>query len=80
MCYRACAVPSASASASLPASPAPVASVAAPEDASYERPEPGLARGRWGAPKLFFGLVAALTVLAGLAWLLVSLRARRSGS
>jgi hypothetical protein len=54
--------------------------VAAPEDASYERPEPGLARGRWGAPKLFFGLVAALTVLAGLAWLLVSLRARRSGS
>ena len=44
------------------------------------RPDPGLASGRWEAPRWAFALVAALTVLGGLVWLAVTLRARRMGS
>lgn len=47
---------------------------------TIERPEPGLARGRWEAPRWAFALVAALTVIGGLVWLAVALRARRSGT
>jgi hypothetical protein len=44
------------------------------------RPDPGLASGRWEAPRWAFALVAALTVLGGLVWLAVALRSRRMGS
>jgi hypothetical protein len=44
------------------------------------RPDPGLASGRWEAPRWAFALVAALTVLGGLVWIAVALRARRMGS
>ena len=39
-------------------------------------PETGLAGGRWEAPAWVFWAVAAAAVVAGLAWLLVSLRMR----
>ncbi len=60
----------------------PVASASAAPAPSeiVERPEPGLARGRWEAPGWAFALVAALTVIGGLVWLAITLRARRSGS
>ena len=45
-----------------------------------ERPDAGLARGRWEAPRWAFALIAALTILGGLVWLAITLRARRGGS
>lgn len=60
--------------ATLTPSPSPLP---APAE-SVERPPPGLARGRWEAPRWVFALVVALTVLGGLAWLLVALRTRLS--
>ena len=54
------------------ATPAPTESV--------ERPAPGLARGRWEAPRWAFALVAALTVVGSLVWLAIALRARRMGA
>jgi hypothetical protein len=44
-----------------------------------ERPEPGLARGRWEAPTWFFYAVAVAAIVAGVAWVATSLRARRKG-
>jgi hypothetical protein len=43
---------------------------------TVERPEPGLARGRWEAPAWFFYAVLAATVLGSIAWAF-RLRARR---
>jgi hypothetical protein len=43
---------------------------------TVERPEPGLARGRWEAPAWFFYAVLAATVLGSIAWAFVA-RARR---
>jgi hypothetical protein len=45
---------------------------------TVERPEPGLARGRWEAPRWAFVITPAAVVLGGLAWLAVALRTRRS--
>jgi hypothetical protein len=47
---------------------------------TVQRPDPGLASGRWEAPRWAFMLVAALTVLGGLVWLVITLRTRRTGS
>ncbi len=58
------------------AAPAPTAT---PTE-TVVRPDPGLASGRWEAPRWVFALVAALTVLGGLVWLAVALRTRRTGS
>ncbi len=61
----------------------PAASTSAPAPAPSEvvdRPDPGLARGRWEAPRWAFALIAALTVIGGLVWLAITLRARRAGS
>ncbi len=43
---------------------------------TLERPEPGLARGRWEAPAWVFYAVAIATVIAGLCWAAVAWRAR----
>lgn len=56
-------------------SPTPSAPPAPTE--SVERPPGGLASGRWEAPAWAFYLVAALTLVGGLAWLAVLLRSRR---
>lgn len=48
----------------------------APAD-SIQRPDPGLASGRWEAPAWAFAALAVLTVLGGLAWLAMLLRGRR---
>jgi hypothetical protein len=40
-----------------------------------ERPEPGLARGRWEAPVWVFWAVIAVTAAAGIAWAVRGLRA-----
>ncbi len=53
--------------------PAPAA---APSE-TIERPEAGLAAGRWEAPAWAFVAVAAAAVLGALAWLLLALRTRR---
>jgi hypothetical protein len=53
---------------------------AAPSIASteaVERPEPGLARGRWEAPAWVFYAALAAAAAFGLAWLAVAIRARR---
>ncbi|HEY3817136.1 MAG TPA: hypothetical protein VGL81_08195 [Polyangiaceae bacterium] len=44
---------------------------------SIQRPDPGLARGRWEAPPWAFYLTMAAVVLGALAWLAVALRTRR---
>jgi hypothetical protein len=44
---------------------------------TVERPDGGLARGRWEAPAWAFALVAAAALLGGLAWLAVALRMRK---
>jgi hypothetical protein len=44
-----------------------------------ERPEPGLARGRWEGPTWFFYAVAVAAIVAGVAWVATALRARRKG-
>jgi hypothetical protein len=44
-----------------------------------ERPEPGLARGRWEAPAWVFFAIAATTVAAGLVWAIRSWRSLRGG-
>lgn len=44
---------------------------------TVERPEGGLARGRWEAPPWAFVVVAVAALLGGLAWLAVALRTRR---
>jgi hypothetical protein len=60
---------------SLPsASPASPPSVASE---TVERPDPGLARGRWEAPAWSFTVVAIAALLGGLAWLAFVLRARK---
>ena len=45
---------------------------------TVERPEPGLARGRWEAPRWAFELTPAALILGGLAWLALALRRRRT--
>ena len=47
---------------------------------SIQRPDPGLARGRWEAPAWAFWVVAVAAVVGGLAWLALSIRSRRSRS
>ena len=60
---------------------APVASLAPAAPAEkIERPDPGLARGHWEAPRWAFALIAALTVAGGLVWLAITLRTRKTGS
>ena len=44
---------------------------------TVERPEPGLARGRWEGPAWMFYAVAVAAVLGGLAWVVSALVARR---
>jgi hypothetical protein len=46
---------------------------------TVERPEPGLARGRWEAPAWLFYAVLIAAVVGGLTWALASLRSRRKG-
>jgi hypothetical protein len=43
---------------------------------TVERPEPGLARGRWEGPAWMFYVVAAVAILGGLSWAVVAWRAR----
>ncbi|HEY8040625.1 MAG TPA: hypothetical protein VIF15_12555 [Polyangiaceae bacterium] len=69
------AAPSAASAPSL-AAPAPTPTPAPTE--SVERPDPGLARGRWESPAWTFWLVAVLALAGGLTWLAVALRARRT--
>jgi hypothetical protein len=45
---------------------------------TVERPDPGLARGRWEAPAWAFYATLAAVVLGALAWLAIALRMRRS--
>ena len=47
---------------------------------TVERPEPGLARGRWEAPAWMFYAILLAAVVGGLAWALASLRSRRKGA
>ena len=47
---------------------------------TVERPEPGLARGRWEAPGWFFYAVAVAALVAGMAWIATALRTRRKGT
>jgi hypothetical protein len=47
---------------------------------SIQRPDPGLARGRWEAPAWAFWVVAGAAVLGGLAWLALAIRMRRRTS
>jgi hypothetical protein len=47
---------------------------------TVERPEPGLARGRWEAPGWFFYAVAVAAILGGLTWIAAALRARRKAA
>jgi hypothetical protein len=42
-----------------------------------ERPEPGLARGRWEAPPWAFALAPAAMLALVLTWLVIRLRMRR---
>jgi hypothetical protein len=43
-----------------------------------ERPEPGLARGRWEAPAWVFYAVVLATVAAGIVWAVRAVRALRT--
>ena len=43
---------------------------------TVERPEPGLARGRWEGPAWVFYVVAAVAILGGLSWGILAWRAR----
>jgi hypothetical protein len=45
---------------------------------TVQRPDGGLARGRWEAPAWAFYVVAAAALLGGIAWLAIALRMRRS--
>jgi hypothetical protein len=63
----------------LQAAPASVVPSSAPTE-SVERPQGGLAAGRWEAPPWAFVLVAALAVLGSLAWLAIALRTRRGSA
>ena len=47
---------------------------------TVERPEPGLARGRWEAPGWFFYAVAVAALVSAVAWIATALRARRRGA
>ena len=49
-------------------------------NASIQRPDPGLARGRWEAPSWAFWAVAVAAMLGGLAWLALAIRTRRTRS
>jgi hypothetical protein len=44
---------------------------------SVDRPDPGLARGRWEAPPWAFYVVLAAAIVGGLTWLALALRTRR---
>ena len=44
---------------------------------SIQRPDPGIARGRWEAPAWGFWVVAVAAMLGGLAWLALAIRTRR---
>ncbi len=44
---------------------------------AVERPDPGLARGRWEAPAWVFYAIAAAAVLALIAWVTAVVRTRR---
>jgi hypothetical protein len=61
---------------------APSAAASGSEDGSstvfVERPEAGLARGRWEAPAWMFYLVAAVAVVGSVIWAALALRGRRS--
>jgi hypothetical protein len=62
------------------AGPASALASSAPSTApteSVQRPDGGLAAGRWEAPPWAFVLVAALAVAGSLAWLAIALRMRR---
>jgi hypothetical protein len=61
VCYRALAVPE----------PAPTPSE------TVQRPDGGLARGRWEAPRWAFYVAAAAALLGGIVWLAIALRTRR---
>jgi len=43
-----------------------------------ERPDPGLARGRWEAPEWVFYAIAVATVVGAIAWLAAFIRSRKS--
>jgi hypothetical protein len=43
---------------------------------AIERPDPGLALGRWEAPAWMFWVVAVVALLGGIAWIAIALRAR----
>jgi hypothetical protein len=43
---------------------------------TVERPEPGLARGRWEGPAWVFYVIAAAAILGGLSWAVLAWRAR----
>ena len=47
---------------------------------SIQRPDPGLARGRWEAPSWAFWAVALAAILGGLTWLALAIRTRRNRS
>ena len=47
---------------------------------TVERPEAGLARGRWEAPEWFFYAVAVAAVVGGLTWIASALRAKLKGA
>lgn len=56
-----------------------VALQAAPGDGeTVERPEPGIARGRWEAPAWCFYAVAIAALLGSAIWIATTLRARRA--
>jgi hypothetical protein len=54
-----------------------LASSTAVANERVERPEPGLARGRWEAPPAVFLSIAAATVVGGVALAIVRLRQGR---
>jgi hypothetical protein len=52
-----------------------VAAQASPSE-TVERPQPGLARGRWEAPGWVFYAVAVAAVIGGISWAFAALRTR----
>jgi hypothetical protein len=56
------------------------ATAPAPTSDPTQRPDSGLARGRWEAPPWAFWLVFAAAVLGGVAWIALALRSRMNFS